>query len=521
MEVINLKSQGLIANTVILTIASFITRIIGMISIVYISNILGPEGMGLYQLIVSIYIMAVIFASAGISVSVSKLVAEELSQNNAYNVKKIMTTIFVFAASLSCTICFILFTYAPFIATFFIKDTRAILGLKMLSLSIPFMALSSCFKGYFYAVKTVLKPASADILEQFVKLGLIVFLVNLWSPRGLIYAYAAIGVAMTIGEMVSWSYMLAFYIGDRRKYKLVQKPSKNSKNILFRILSVGLPVAAIAYIGSIFMSAENLLIPIGLKKFGTSPEISMSLYGMVKGMVLPILFFPAAFLTAFSTTLVPEIARANILRHHKRVRYTTHRVLHFTFILSILVVSLFINYSSEIGLVIYKNEEIGPILKTLAFIVPFMYIEVVCDGILKGLGEQISCLRYSIIDSIFRISTIYFLIPVKGISAFLGIMMISNVLTCTLNFNRLLDKTHIEIELSKWILKPILTATAASLFSKLLINHLILFPLALLPKLLLGTGLTVTLYILFLFLVQCLTPFDVEWLRKLIIPEKS
>lgn len=509
-----MKSQGLIADTMILTATSFITRTLGMVSIVYISNALGPEGMGLYQLIMSIYMMAVIFASAGISVSVSKLVAEELSQQHFKNIKKIMTTVFLFGGLLSTLICLLLFIYSPQIALAFIKDDRAVWGLRLLSLSIPFMTLSSCFKGYFYAVKRVLKPASADVLEQFVKLGLIMLLVNLYAPRGLPYAYIAIGAAMTIGEMVSWSYMLTLYILDHHRYKQKESNTYDGKGMLLRILGVALPVAAISYIGSLFMSAENVLIPIGLRKFGSSPEVSMSLYGMVKGMVLPILFFPAAFLTAFSTTLVPEIARANVLRHYKTVRHTTKRVLHFTFILSILVVSIFINYSREIGVVIYNNEEIGPILNTLALIVPFMYVEVVADGILKGLGEQVSCLKYSIIDSVFRITTIYFLIPIKGISAFLSIMIISNILTSSLNFNKLLETTKIDIELSKWILKPTLTATASVLLSKIFMKYAALPGLALFPRLVISLILTAVLYIMFLFLIECLTPIDMQWLKK-------
>ena len=509
-----MKSQGLIADTMILTVTSFITRTIGMVSIVYISNALGAEGMGLYQLIMSMYIMAVIFASAGISVSVSKLVAEELSQQHYKNIKKIMTTVFLFSGLLSSFICMMLFNFALQIALYFIKDTRAVWGLRTLSLSIPFMAISSCFKGYFYAVQRVIKPASADVLEQFVKLALIIFLVNFWSPKGLPYAYAAIGIAMTLGEMVSWSYLLTFYLLDHRRFKNKDKGTYNTKGMLFRIIGVALPVAAIAYIGSVFMSVENVLIPIGLKKFGSTAESSMSLYGMVKGMVLPILFFPAAFLTAFSTTLVPEIAKANVLKHYKTVRHTSKRVLHFTFILSIFVVSIFINFSHELGLVIYKNEAIGPILKILALIVPFMYVEVVSDGILKGLGEQVSCLRYSIIDSVFRITTIYFLIPIKGILAFLTIMIISNILTSTLNFNKLLETTKINIELSKWILKPTLSATAAAMVAKAFMHYAALYGLSLFHGLIISLMLSALVYIMLLFLIESLTPPDMQWLKR-------
>lgn len=510
-----MKEQGLITSTIILTITSFLTRTLGMISTIFLSNLLGTEGIGLYQLIMSIYMVAIVFASAGLSISVSKLIAEELGQKHFANVPKVMLIAFKFSFFMGIFIAFLLFTCSSFIATHFIEEPSATLCLKILSLSIPLMACSSCFKGYFYATKKAIYPASGEILEQTIKLGLTILLVSFYHSTQKMQTYALIGLSITIGEVVSWSYYFSLYLISRKEQpKPTPHLPASSGSLLLKLFRIGLPLAFISYISCIFVSAENVLIPAGLKKFGASPEISLSLYGMLKGMVLPILFFPSAFLTAFSTTLIPEIARSNILGYQKRVRQTTNRVLQLTFILSILVASIFINYPTEFGLVLYQTTEIGPMLMILALIVPFMYIEVVSDGILTGMGKQVSCLKYSILDSIFRISTIYLFIPIKGINALIIVMLISNIMTSTLTFSKLLEEAKTHFQFSNWVLKPIVAALAGGSFSRLLLSRL--FPQLLTPKFILFWGilLTVIIYISLLFLVESLTNEDVLWLKK-------
>ena len=319
--------------------------------------------------------------------------------------------------------------------------------------------------------------------------------------------------------MTSWSYLGALFILDRRNYYKSHKKDKNSNSdtlahLFIRLIHMLLPIASISYIAYVFMSLENILIPSGLKKFGNSLQESLGLYGMLKGMVFPILFFPAAFLTAFSTTLVPEIARSNVLGRKERVVTTTNRVLQLTFILSILVVGIFFTYSNELGFAIYKSDAIGPMLRTLAIIVPFIYTEVVCDGILKGLGKQMSCLKFSMLDSVCRISLIYFLLPIKGMTAFMGIMIISCILTSTLNFNTLMRATAIKFQFSNWLLKPAVAVAAGGSFSRLIINQFFRYQFGLTTKVILGVGLSTMIYLIILFILECLSSDDVAWLKK-------
>ena len=107
-----MKEQGLITSTLILTLTSFFNRTLNMISIVYISKALGTEGMGLYHLITSIYMIAIVLASAGLSVSVSKLIAEELGKKHFTNVKQVMRVSLSFSVLLSFSISILFFCFS-------------------------------------------------------------------------------------------------------------------------------------------------------------------------------------------------------------------------------------------------------------------------------------------------------------------------------------------------------------------------------------------------------------------------
>ena len=66
-------------------------------------------------------------------------------------------------------------------------------------------------------------------------------------------------------------------------------------------------------------TVEDMLIPEALRKFGTSSSSTLEVFGVIKGMALPILFFPSVFLASFLTLIIPEIAEANAFNNKKEL----------------------------------------------------------------------------------------------------------------------------------------------------------------------------------------------------------
>lgn len=134
---------------------------------------------------------------------------------------------------------------------------------------------------------------------------------------------------------------------------------------------------------------------------------------------------------------------------------------------------------------------------------PIMYVESVVDGMLKGLNQQVSSLKYMLLDSSSRIVLILFLVPSRGMEGFLFIMVLSNLLTCFLNTHRLLSVTGMKLKWSTWILKPVLAMCTGAASVLLLIKAT---PLHTLPRiwiLIIGGVLAAGLYCLLLPLLGC------------------
>ncbi|OON93353.1 MAG: hypothetical protein ATN31_06575 [Candidatus Epulonipiscioides saccharophilum] len=465
--------KGLMVNTFISTIGSVTTRLVGMCTMIYISNQIGAEGIGLYQLSITVYMMAYMVASAGIITSISKIIAEEISQGWFLRARQVMHIFLAFGFIISLIITSLIYINAQSISILIVKDTRIVEGLKILSLSIPFMTISACFKGYFYGIKDIIKPASAEVLEQIVKFGLTIILLSLFGTNDLTMACMGMSLAITLGEILSFTYLALLYLSNRITAKKNKSNNKPQGSLIYKICNVLFPITASSYLTAVFVLLENTLIPKGLQDYGLTIGESVSIYGMLKGMVFPLLLFPTALLSACSTILTPEIAKAHALKYKGRIESLTSRVLHLTLVIAFFIVIIFTLYGNDLGISVYDNAQVGTLLQIMVCMSPFMYVEIVIDGILKGLGEQKKCLEYRIIDAVFRIIMMYILIPKIGLNGLLATLLLSNIISSIFHINRLIEITKIKIDLTKWLFHPILCAVAAGLVTKSFLSDML------------------------------------------------
>ena len=459
-----MKKEKIIIGTLILTVATTSVRFVGMFFRIYLANTLGSEGIGLYQLILSIFFLMVTLATSGIRVAISKLISEQIALGNYSNAKKVLhqsigISIFTgFAAGA------ILYYFADYIGSHILNDNRTVLALLYLAPSLPIMAISNCYKGYFYALGKVTQPSIIQMTEQFLRIFLIIYLMGTFLPKGLEYGCAAVAIGMTAEEIFALFLVWFFYIFDKKPHST--NTQKKAPNMIFKILNISVPISATSYINSILRTVENTLIPARLLLYGLSSEMSISLYGMIKGMVLPLLFFPSSILTSLSSLLIPAVAGDNALANEKSVSRTLSQVIHFTTISGILVVAVFVSFPNEIAMAVYNDRQVGLMIKLISYVCPFMYLNMVISSMLNALGEQVSSFVVNIIESILKIFIIYVFIPVYGFNAYLFALFITTILNTILYLFRLLKVSSIVFDISDWIIKPIIAAGIAGILSK-------------------------------------------------------
>ncbi len=461
-----------IKNALILTASSLILRFAGIIFKVWLAAVIGSEGIGLYQLIFSVHILAATFASSGISTAVTRLIAEELSLGTRKGTLKILYKAIILTLFVAFLSMAILYLGSDFIAVNLLGDARASISIKILPLSLPFMGVTSCLRGYFIARRSATPNALSQIFEQAVRIVMIMLLVSRFLKFGLDYCCAAVVLGDISAEIFACLMLYLVFLKNNKKLSSLSGRKHPPYPVLRKITAIALPITSGRYLNTALRTIENILVPKNLAKYAFSSDSALSQFGMIKGMALPILFFPSAILNSVSTLLIPEMSEAAAKNQKKLVKTATSNILKLTSLISFIVASVFFVAGREIGVLIYKSEDVGFLLKALSPIVPLMYLDSISDGILKGLDQQVFSFRTAITDSVLRIILILLILPKTGLMGFIGIMYFSNFLTCILNVGRLIKISNATLKPIKEIFLPVMISLTVSLLAKFFIYTL-------------------------------------------------
>ncbi len=497
-------------NTMILTLTTQLLSLTGVFFIAWLSRAIGSEGIGLYQLITSVYILAGTLASSGVGVTVSRLIAESAAKSGGRSTSDVLRKAVVISALMGLAVGAALWFFADVIGVSLLGDRRTVLSVRVLAPGLPFMALSASMRGYFIGMRRVIKPSAQMVFEQLVRISISMVILGMFLPRGLEYACLAVVLACMLSEAASCLFAFAMYAAERRR----ALPVVPEKGVMSKIIRISLPIAASSGLRSVLRTAENILIPLGIKRHGESHAGALSQFGQL-GMTMPVLFFPSGLLVAVGTMLLPEVAHAKAVGNTERIKSIFARVFQMTVIMALLFCAVFLAFASDFGQLIFKSDAISRLLAWLAPLTPLIYLDFVVDSMMNGLGLQLRTLKINVLDYVIRIGLVVLLIPRFGLLAYIFILYFSAMLNATLSIRRLLIASHASISFLEWIIKPV---AAAALSGSLVVLAFKLLPLTQPDAWLLTAKilLLIALYAALLFALGCLQMSDVRWLKSMI-----
>ncbi|MCX7924058.1 MAG: stage V sporulation protein B [Clostridia bacterium] len=471
-----MMKRSFISGAIILVLAGFIVRIFGFIYRIYLSNLIGAEGMGLFQLISPVYSLIILTLTSGISIAVSKMVAEELAKNHFVNLKRITRCALIVVIASGVVVSIGIFVYIDYIANVILKDSRTYYSLLLLIPCIPVIAAASVLKGYFYGIQDVTPTAISQIVEQVVRIGLVMAMAGYFLNIGLEYACALATIGMALGEISNLAVLFIIY--KFKKDNAAKHKSgglKRKRHILKDLVNVSIPISFNRFVTSVMSAIEMILIPRSLLAGGMNYQTSMEEFGKLTGMAMPLIFFPTVITSSLATTLVPAISEAISLKNFRAVNYRISKSIQITFVLGFIFTAIFISYPNEIGNILYRKEKIGYILYLLSFTCVFLYLQQTLLGVLNGLGKQGISLRNSMIGYVIRIGFVYFCIPVYGVPGYIWGIVISMAFVCILNLNTVIKITGMVLNFRDWIIKPGIVGVVMILISKYIYSFFDIF----------------------------------------------
>lgn len=404
---------------------------------IFISNTIGEEAIGLFSLVMSVYTFGITLASAGINISATRVVAEELACKNEVGAKKAARRCIFFSLIFSICASLIFFIFADFITIHCLHNRISKNIIYLICIALPFISMSSAINGYFTAVRRVYKNAFAKFFEEFVKITCTAILLKSFMPDGIDYACYALIFADVISEITSFLHLYILYIRDKRG-SLIESRYKDLDSYNRRILRIAVPVALTSYLRSGLSTIKQLIIPSSLQKSGMNSSNSLIAYGIVNGMTMPIIMFPVSLITSFSSLLIPEFSRYYTQEKYQKIKSVSSFLLICTFIFSVIVAIFIFVFSDELSNLIYHKTEIAKYLRLLSPLIIIMYLDIVIDSILKGLDAQVDVMVVNIFDCLISIAFIYFLVPILGFSGYIISIFISEVIDFSLSGHRLL-----------------------------------------------------------------------------------
>lgn len=446
-----------------MTATGLILRAVGMLFRIYIAGKIGAQGMGVYQLITTAYTMAVTLGTAGLTLAATRICADLLAEGCEGQVKRALHKVVTLGVTAGVITAGFLFFGADFISVNWLTEPRAALSLRILAPSLPFMSVSASLRGYFMARRNVVPPSRAQLLEQAVRIAVVAGLFYVFDPQEIVFSCAVVVVGNTVSEAVSW---LILSLGYRKDLKSLPSDTGRNNHNRSALLATWMPIAGNQCLATALHTVENVMVPAALAVFLASRETALEQYGALKGMAMPVLFFPFSLLGTLSALLMPEIASAYVQRKKALLCRLIQRVMLITLVLSIFAALEFTVFAKPIGQVLYQSEEIGFYLGILGPLMPFLYLESMVDGMLKGVDQQFATFRYTMLDSVLRIAAIAFFVPRWGMKGFLFVMLLSNLFTCSMNLGRLIQVTQCGFEWMRWVFKPLFCAFLAAVFHR-------------------------------------------------------
>ena len=421
------QKHVLLKGAFILTITGFITRLIGFFYRIFLSQMFGEEGVGIYQLTFPIYALGFSLTCAGIEIAISRTVAQKNVTGKSDETRIVLHSGCLFSILFSIIFMITIQKQSTFIATQLLNEPRCEPLLLIISYALPFSSLHSCIYGYFLGLKKTKIPAISQLIEQIVRVGSVFLLYkvifkNTCTPN-IIIAVAGI----VFGEF--FSSLFCFFSYRHQNHARVFTFSFSSfLSSIKELFGLSVPLTCNRVLLNILQSIETISIPFKLQLFGYNASQSLSIYGVLTGMALPCILFPSALTNSIATMMLPTVAELQSSSNKHFLFSIIKKVIFFCSILGSMCCILFTFTGPFIGKMIFHSNIAGDFLITLSWICPFLYTNSNLISIINGLGKTIYSFIFNTIGLSLRIGSIYYLIPIYGIRGYLWGLLVSQLI---------------------------------------------------------------------------------------------
>lgn len=425
------RKKPIFYNALLLTGVNLLLRFVGTSFQVFLSGRIGAEGIGLLQLVLSVGALSMTAGMGGIRTATMYLSAEAVGQKRSDRMTWILSGCVIYSLVLSALVGSLLYFSAPWVARVWIGDASTASAVRLLASFLPVNCLCGVMVGHFTGVNRIGTLAAVEVAEQLLSMAFTVLLLTFWAGEHTHRACLSVIMGSGFGACFTLCVLL-----------ILKRKSHTAAGERFpvwrKLWDTAVPLAIADDVKAGISTTENLMVPKRLALFPgeTAP---LATFGMVCGMVFPVLMFPTAILFGLAELLIPELARCSAAGSRERIRHLTERSFMIALVYGCFCGGILFLSADALCIKLYSTPEAGKYLRLFAVLAPMLYSDAIVDAMTKGLGQQKICVRYNIITSAMDVALLFVLLPRYGMQGYFLSFLVTHLINFILSI-RLLRK---------------------------------------------------------------------------------
>ena len=382
-------------GSILLMLAIFLSKFLGFIYRMQFVRLTGEEAVGIYMTAYPAFIFFLSVIQLGIPIAMAKIIAELRTKNAISGYFSVMrSSVIVTVISILIFTPFFLFV-TPFISENLLKNDAITMTLYVSIAIVPIAAASGILKGFFQGIARLEETAVSQLMEQIIRILLISFLLPILLTSSSPKEAAAYAMTMSLlAELASLLYLRWKYMKWKKKQAVKEKANYYPLSPLF---SIALPSSGSRLFGSFTWFLEPIIFIKALAITGITSIAATTLYGVISGVLIPLLLFPSFIPFALSIVLIPAVSDAFARRNNTLLKERIHLSLKFSTLTGCYAATLFYLHGGELVSALFHVEDATVYMKILSPIFFFYYIQSPLFSILQALNNSKAAFLNSLI----------------------------------------------------------------------------------------------------------------------------
>ena len=441
-------------------------QLLGFAYRILLSRLAGPEGMGVYTLVMQVYTIVISVCLSGMSVAVTNLGANLYAKQNILGIRRLVR------CAICCFLLLFAFIAAPVIvlhdqiAANILGDPRTGNALWMVLCCIFLTGFENIMKAAFHAARLVRYTACSEVGEQVFRIIAVIALLTQLGNEDYGRTAFLIISGMTISEVYSVLFLSVSYW--RCFLKKRGGGDRQVKALATQMFRIALPATGTAIICNLFSSVATLLFPVRLMAAGFARSEAVSALGVISGMVGPLMMLPFAFVSAVCTLLMPNISGAIAVGNEAVLKRKIDKGIQVTGLIAFPCTALLLPFIPMLSAMLFQQTI--PVKMALLLgiqtIVSYYLMSVVC--ILNGMSKQKNVLLYAAIGEIVQLVLVYWLTGLKAwnVYGYIMGMICGDFLRVILGLSRIYRSVGLKKRIFSNYIVPLATAVILWVLSR-------------------------------------------------------